>query len=56
MSKENLYKLGRKVGLNKNDIDKLLKHRFITNEHASLSYPDSYKDGTWYGTISIKDF
>ena len=56
MSKVNIYRLGKKVGLNKKDIDTLLKHGLITNKHAILSYPDSYKDGTWYGTISIKDF
>ena len=56
MSKENLYKLGKKLGLTKNDIDDALKHRTVSDEHVSLSEPDSYKDGTWYGTISINDF
>ena len=56
MSKENLYKLGEKLGLNKNDIDGALKYGTVSDKHAFLSEPDSYKDGTWYGTISINDF
>ena len=56
MLTENLYKLGGKLGLNKNDIDDVLKYETLCNEYVSLLQPVSYKDGTWYGTISINDF
>ena len=56
MYSKKLYNLGKKIGLNEIDIDNLLKHRIIINELVSLLEPDSYKDGTLYGTVSINNF
>ena len=57
MPKENLYKLGEKLGLNKNDIDGALKYGTISDKQASLSFgPGWYNWGTFYGTVSINDF
>lgn len=57
MVKDNLYKIGKDLGLNKNDIDNTLKCRFINDETTSLSVgPGDYDWGTLYGTVSIYDF
>jgi len=53
MFKKEIYKIGRNLGLDKNDIDIVLN-----TPHKISSYkptPDIYKNGTDYGTISIKD-
>ena len=54
--KNRIYELGSPLGLNKKDIDNIIKHKPDKNEQVSLNVgPDPYY-GTWYGTISIKDF
>ena len=54
MFKKDIYKIGRKLGLNKNDID------IVTNTPQTISSytptADIYKNGTDYGTVSLKDF
>ena len=56
-TKENLYKLGEKLGLNKNDIDYALKYRKASDEYAPVSFgPGGYPGGSLYGTISIENF
>ena len=57
MPKEDLYKLGKKLGLNENDINGILKYKMIRAKQASLSCgPNWYNWGTLYGTISPNDF
>jgi len=56
MKKERIHDLGKKLGLNKQDIDSVLRNRICNNISVSISYsPDCYKDGTMYGTVSIMD-
>ena len=47
MKNEKIYKLGKKHGLNKKDIDKTLSCKNIS---------EYYKNGTLYGKISVKDY
>ena len=57
MYRKNLYKLGEKLGLTKNDIDDALKSRTAGDKQASLSFgPGPYNWGSLYGTVSINDF
>ena len=57
MSKVNLYLLGERLGLNKNDIDNTLKDETSSVKQASFSFgPGDYNWGTLYGTVSINDF
>jgi len=50
------YKLGNKIGLNKKDIKNVLENPNIKIEQPSLSIGGPDYPGTYYGTISIKDF
>jgi len=51
-----IYRLGKQLGLNNKDIDKILRQTSSRNEQPSLTAgPDVYSGG-WYGTISINDF
>ncbi|MHA1252974.1 MAG: hypothetical protein ACTSRP_23500 [Candidatus Helarchaeota archaeon] len=43
--KEDIYKLGEELGLNRDEIEEII------SKPAEL-----YKAGTYYGTVSIKDF
>ncbi len=57
MLEENLYKLGKKLRLNKKDINTVLKNRKASDKSISLLLrDDSYEKGSYYGTISVKDF
>ena len=57
MPNENLYKLGEKLGLNKKDIDDIVKDGTASDKHASLSLgANSYDKGELYGSVSINDF
>ena len=57
MLKEDLYKLGRKLGLNKNDIELVFNYKSVSDEQTYLSCgPGGYSGGFLYGTISIYDF
>jgi hypothetical protein len=56
MSKKDVYELGDNLGLNRTDIDNVL--RDISNIKEEQSFVMSYPTyaGLNYGTISIKDF
>ena len=56
MEKEDLYKSGRKLGLNLDDIDNLLKYDIVTNGSGPGPCPPGYPCGGLYGTVSIYDF
>ena len=55
MKKEEIYKIGKKLGMSNIEINQI----FNNNEHQELiafsAGPDIYI-GTHYGTVSIKDF
>jgi hypothetical protein len=56
MSSEDIYKISKRLGLGKEDVDGILSSNAnITNRNTSIS-ADLYKAGTDYGTVSIKDF
>ena len=55
-TKENLYKLGKKLGLAKKDFDDILKYTGSRKEQSSLSIGPTWYPSTKYGTISINDF
>jgi len=52
---ETLYQLGKKVGLNKNEVNNILNKTNSKVEQPSFSVGPDYSGG-WYGTTSIKDF
>ena len=56
MEKENLYKLGEKLGLSKKDFDDILKNSNNRKEQLSFQIGPPWYPGTKYGTISINDF
>lgn len=57
MQKEDIYRLGNRVGLNKDDIDVVLNYELVSDEQAYLSCgPGWYFPGTLYGTVSTYDF
>jgi len=57
MTNENLYILGKRLGLSRNDIDKLMEDKITINQNASMPLAcDEYKHGLLYGVISISDF
>jgi len=57
MKNEKVFKLGEKLGLNKQDVESLLKTGITSCALAALPIMTNiYKHGTYYGTISIKDF
>jgi hypothetical protein len=63
-----IYKIGGNLGLDKNDIDSILKtpHKISNNQptsniyksgtdYGTISPNEIYKDGTRYGTISFNE-
>jgi len=57
MKKEKIYNLGKKLGLNKKDIEGIIKGGITGGAIAALPIMiNIYKNGTYYGTISIYDF
>jgi hypothetical protein len=57
MDSNNLYKIGKKLGMNKKDINLILNSKTIkTDTIKYISPTESYKDLPGrYGTFSIKD-
>lgn len=56
MSKiENLYIIGKRIGLKKADLNYIMKNENPYPENIHLSAGPSYPGG-FYGTISIHDF
>ena len=51
MSKKDLYIFGKKLGLNKSDIESILNYVSVTDEQAYLSSGPNY-GGMLYGTVS----
>jgi len=51
-----IYKLGRKLGLKKNDMDLILNDVDRTEEKSSFSTGPPEYMGAHYGSISINDF
>ena len=61
MTTKKIYGLGKKVGLNKKEIDEIVQkesEEILTNKPKFLiKHPkDEYMPGTTYGTISIYNF
>ena len=61
MSSNRIYDIGAMIGLKYNEIQYLLSEKSMSvmmkNPVKPCSPMDTYKnDGSWYGTISIKDF
>jgi hypothetical protein len=56
INKNELYKIGQMVGLNKKEIDKVLKNITNRKEQPSFSVGSPCYHSTRYGTISINDF
>ena len=57
MKNEKIFKLGEKLGLNKQDIGSVLKSGISCCAIYTIPVMSHlYKDGTYYGTISIYDF
>ena len=54
MSKKDIYVIGNKLGLDKNDIDNLLASKY--NEQIYFGGGPPYSPGFLYGTISPYDF
>jgi len=59
--KNKLYELGKKIGLNEEEIDEITKKdsdmKPTNTKKRSLKHsPDEYMPGTTYGTISINEF
>jgi len=54
--KDNIYKLGKILGLDKKDIDNVLSAKLrISTEGINTPAVDVYKAGTRYGTLSSKE-
>ena len=51
-----LLELGKKLGLNKENMDTILKDILPRNEHLSFSLGPPLYSGGYYGTVSINDF
>ena len=57
MKNEKIYNSGKKLGLNKQDIESILKGGITSCAIAALPLiTNIYKGGTYYGTISIYNF
>ena len=57
MEKKDIYIVGKKLGLNLDDINNVLNYELVNNEQANLSCgPNWYWPGTLYGTVSIHNF
>lgn len=52
---ENLYIIGKSIGLKKADLNHILKNEKNYPENINLSAGPIYGGG-WYGTISLLDF
>jgi hypothetical protein len=54
--KDNIYELGKTLGLDKKDIDKVLSAKLrISTEGINTPAVDVYKAGTRYGILSSKE-
>lgn len=55
---ENLYNIGKNIGLKKTDLDNILhsEKNCSENIHLSTSLGPNPYGGGFYGTISIRDF
>ena len=51
-----LIKFGKKLGLNKKDIDNMLIEADPRNEQTSFSLGPPWYCGGYYGTVSINEF
>ena len=57
MKNKKMYDIGKRIGLDKEDIESVLKSKVSYCLLAAIPVVSNiYKDGTYYGTISIKDF
>ena len=56
MNKLVIYNLGNELGLNNDEIRKILNNSNETKQQAVLTSGPYQYPGTHYGTISIKDF
>lgn len=55
-NKKEAYRIGKKVGLNKIEIDEILKNITNRKEQPSFSVGSPCYGGQMYGIVSIKDF
>lgn len=53
MVKKDIYEIGRNLGLDKNDINFIINSPHIVSIYTPTA--DVYKNGTDYGTVSLKD-
>ncbi len=59
IGKNKIYQLGKELGLEKEDIDEVMKISLKGRNGGSVPpiHPmDTYSGGSYYGAISIKDF
>jgi len=56
MIEKSIYKMAKKLGLTKREIDALLCNNVVTKEKTVLTMGPYPYSSTHYGTISIKDF
>jgi hypothetical protein len=54
--KNRIYRIGIDLGLGEKDIDSLMSKSMIENENAYFSFGPPRYPGSFYGTVSIKDF
>ncbi len=54
--KRKIYGLGIKLGLNKKDINDIMKDTSMRDEQTSFSLGPPGYPGSFYGTVSINDF
>ncbi|MCK5030528.1 MAG: hypothetical protein KAR64_03590 [Thermoplasmatales archaeon] len=54
--KRKIYGLGIKLGLNKKDINDIMKDTSMRDEQTSFSLGPPGYSGSFYGTVSINDF
>jgi len=65
----NIYETTKNLGLNKKEVDNILKNSYKTSgsnrssdiykagtRYGTISPKDAYKAGTYYGSISTRDF
>ena len=53
---KNIYNIGQNVGLSKEEIYDILNDITKRKEQPSFSIGPSCYPGSWYATVSIKDF
>ena len=56
MEKKDLYRFGKKLGLDLDDINNLLKYDMVTDRSGPIPCPPGYPCGGMYGTVSIYNF